>query len=112
MDTIFDSPVWAWKLQHEQQYVADHDTLCNIVKPGDDDPNIVATVQLTPPTDVFPFIRQQGYAPGSESYFTIRIDGKRAYLTLNVQGTEGFEDYRMFYWTRSNAPGWLKRHLP
>ena len=107
MEVLFDKPVWSWKLLPPgSETFRIHDPTTKIVKPGGLDPEVVAEVQLEPPSDVFGFIRDRGYLEVF-SHCSILIKGKRAYLTLYVNQGE----YPLFYWTRSNAPYWLKRYL-
>jgi len=91
--------------------ITNHETQTAIVRPGRDDPDILAIVNLVPPSETFFFLKQRGHGPDVSSYYHIVMDGKRAYVELIVENKRTSDAYRLFYWTRSTAPTWLKRYL-
>lgn len=82
--------------------------MTTIVSPGDYEPVVKATVEVVPPSQTFFFLRQRGVRADAETYYSIVLKGKRAYLHLFAEDS----DWMLFYWTKSNAPVWLKRFLP
>ena len=114
MDTIFDAPRWEWRLITgipPITHIGRHDMRTSIVKPGRDEPEVLKQVYLVPPTDTFFFLFKRGADVEAESYYQIVVERNRAYLDLYVVGGHVEPQYRLFYWTKSNAPVWLKKYL-
>jgi hypothetical protein len=110
MDTIFDSPRWAWRLRRKDAdlgVIGKHNPMTTIVLPGDDEPVVKATVEMVPPSQTFFFLRERGVRVDAETYYSIVLNGARAYMHLFAEDS----DWRLFYWTKSTAPSWLKKHL-
>lgn len=112
MEPIFDEPRWHWVLQESESKYAFHNCLTYILKPGTFEVEKVDEIYLSPPMETFKYLKS--FVPNMEvehSRYTILIMRGRAYVELLFSTEHLMHEHRLFYWTKSNAPPWLKQYL-
>lgn len=106
---IFDSPRWRWVLQEDHDLYGTIDTECVIavVDPSSSPSSeAVAVVQITPPLELVKLVYDR-FRNAKQVKVYIDVYWTRAYAILSVDDVE----YILWYWTRSNAPEWLKEYV-